>query len=103
MGSTFENRGGSGVLRVLIDKNYQVAEHNIILGLNPDYMIVGGDFGKYKEILLEVITSSGKITNEEIRYEGAKIIFSGLEDKGPLVGASLLPLEVIFNHNENVI
>jgi protocatechuate 3,4-dioxygenase beta subunit len=33
-----ENRGGSGILRVLIDKNMQVAEHNIILGLNiPNY------------------------------------------------------------------
>ena len=33
-----ENRGGSGVLRVLIDKDYQVAENNIILGLNiPNY------------------------------------------------------------------
>jgi protocatechuate 3,4-dioxygenase, beta subunit len=34
----FENRGGSGVLRVLIDEDMQVAEHNIILGLNiPNY------------------------------------------------------------------
>jgi len=33
-----ENRGGSGVLRVLIDKEMQIAEHNIILGLNiPNY------------------------------------------------------------------
>jgi len=33
-----ENRGGSGVLRVLLDKDMQVAEHNIILGLNiPNY------------------------------------------------------------------
>ncbi len=33
-----ENRGGSGVLRPLIDKDMQVAEHNIILGLNiPNY------------------------------------------------------------------
>ena len=33
-----ENRGGSGVLRVLIDKDKLVAEHNIILGLNiPNY------------------------------------------------------------------
>jgi len=33
-----KNRGGSGVLRVLIDKEMQVAEHNIILGLNiPNY------------------------------------------------------------------
>lgn len=36
--NAFENRGGSGILRVLIDKNMQVAEHNIILGLNiPNY------------------------------------------------------------------
>jgi protocatechuate 3,4-dioxygenase beta subunit len=34
----FKNRGGSGILRLLIDKDMQVAEHNIILGLNiPNY------------------------------------------------------------------
>ena len=33
-----ENRGGSGILRVLMDTAYQVAEHDIILGLNiPNY------------------------------------------------------------------
>lgn len=35
-----ENRGGSGILRVLIDKDMQIAEHNIILGLNiPNYPV----------------------------------------------------------------
>jgi len=33
-----ENRGGSGILRVLISDELQIAEHNIILGLNiPNY------------------------------------------------------------------
>ncbi|PIF47504.1 protocatechuate 3,4-dioxygenase beta subunit [Chryseobacterium sp. 52] len=33
-----ENRGGSGVVRVLIKDSLQIAEHNIILGLHiPDY------------------------------------------------------------------
>ena len=33
-----ENRGGSGILSVLIIGNLQIAKHNIILGLNiPDY------------------------------------------------------------------
>ena len=33
-----KNRGGSGILRPLIDGNMQIAEHNIILGLNiPNY------------------------------------------------------------------
>lgn len=36
-----ENRGGSGILRVLISEDLQVAEHNIVLGLNiPDYPVV---------------------------------------------------------------
>jgi protocatechuate 3,4-dioxygenase beta subunit len=35
-----ENRGGSGILRVLKKGNLQVAEHNIILGLNiPNYPV----------------------------------------------------------------
>ncbi|MCC5929169.1 MAG: intradiol ring-cleavage dioxygenase [Cyclobacteriaceae bacterium] len=34
----FENRGGSGILRTLVSDAIQIAEHNIILGLNiPDY------------------------------------------------------------------
>ncbi len=33
-----ENRGGSGILRLLVKNDLQIAEHNIILGLNiPDY------------------------------------------------------------------
>ena len=33
-----ENRGGSGILRLLLKSNLQIAEHNIILGLNiPNY------------------------------------------------------------------
>lgn len=35
---TLENRGGTGILRVLISGDLQIAEHNIILGLNiPNY------------------------------------------------------------------
>ncbi len=33
-----ENRGGSGILRVLVSGDLQIAEHNIVLGLNiPNY------------------------------------------------------------------
>lgn len=35
---SLENRGGSGILRVLISGDLQITEHNIILGLNiPNY------------------------------------------------------------------
>lgn len=34
----FENRGGSGILRIVLSGDLQIAEHNIILGLNiPNY------------------------------------------------------------------
>lgn len=34
----FENRGGSGIVRVLLKDSLQIAEHNIVLGLNiPHY------------------------------------------------------------------
>ena len=33
-----ENRGGSGILRILISGNLQIAEHNVVLGLHiPNY------------------------------------------------------------------
>jgi protocatechuate 3,4-dioxygenase, beta subunit len=35
---TLENRGGSGIMRLVINGDLQIAEHNIILGLNvPNY------------------------------------------------------------------
>jgi protocatechuate 3,4-dioxygenase beta subunit len=38
-----ENRGGSGILKVLSNGKYLVAEHDIILGLNiPNYEFNGG-------------------------------------------------------------
>ncbi len=47
-----ENRGGSGILRLLIDKDMLVAEHNIILGLNiPNYPIsIKSDIKSGREI-----------------------------------------------------
>lgn len=38
--SDMEGRGGSGILRILLSGEMQIAEHNIILGLNiPDYPV----------------------------------------------------------------
>lgn len=35
-----ENRGGSGIVRILLRGNIQIAEHDIVLGLNiPDYPV----------------------------------------------------------------
>jgi len=76
---------------------------NIILGLNPDYVVIGGEFGKYEKVLKQILLTMGRFKTERMVYEGSEIIFSGLEDKGALAGAALLPLEEIFNYNSNVI
>lgn len=76
---------------------------NIVLGLNPDYVVIGGDFGKYAKSLKRVIDNIEKSDQGRVVYEGTEIIFTALEDKGSLVGSALLPLEELFNYNQSVI
>ena len=65
--------------------------------------IIGGEFGKYSKALTHAILDSKTSETKSLSYEGCNIMFSALEDKGALVGAALLPLEELFNYNENVI
>ena len=76
---------------------------NIILGLNPDYVIIGGEIGKYESELLQIIKEMVYANKDDIQYEGTKILFSALSDQGALKGAALLPLEEIYNYRSNVI
>lgn len=76
---------------------------NIVLGLNPDYVVIGGDFGKYATPLKKIIDTFENGRHGRVVYEGTEIMFTALEDKGSLVGSALLPLEVLFNYNQSVI
>lgn len=80
-----------------------VGVENIILGLNPEYLIIGGELGKYEETLTEMMGQSVELHSTFIEYEGTKIIFSKLGDKGALLGAAMLPLEDILNYRRNII
>jgi protocatechuate 3,4-dioxygenase beta subunit len=71
-----ENRGGSGVLRVLEKGDLQIAEHNIILGLNiPDYP---------KENTVKII--SGKEVGEDV------LSFTPFHAFGPDKGSKTCPV-----------
>lgn len=85
-----------------IDKLF-VGIENIILGLNPEYVVVGGELGKYKSQLLHMMEESKALKSSHIEYEGTKVIISSLENKGSLLGAAILALEDVFNYKKSVI
>lgn len=76
---------------------------NIILGLNPDYVILGGELGNYENEIMQLMNEVGEPKNKYVEYEGSKILFSDFKNQGALIGAALLPLEQIFNYEKNII
>jgi len=76
---------------------------NIILALNPEFVIIGGELGKYEKEMLELINRQSHMKSSFVEYEGTKIVFSALKDKGSLIGAALLPFEELFNYFRNII
>lgn len=76
---------------------------NIVLGLNPEYVIIGGELGKYSDKLTEFINEKNQLKNAYMVYENTRIIFSELKDQGALIGAALLPLQQVFFYKNYVI
>lgn len=93
-------------VKVAIDKYLDhlfIGIENIVLGLNPDYVIIGGELGKYKNELLGFVNQKTKLKSAYMEYEGTKIVFSELGDRGSLIGAALLPLQDVFHYTKSVI
>jgi predicted NBD/HSP70 family sugar kinase len=76
---------------------------NIILALNPEFVIIGGELAKYEKEMLELINRINHMKSSFVEYEGTKVVFSALKDKGSLIGAALLPFEELFNYSRNII
>lgn len=76
---------------------------NIVLGLNPEYVIIGGELGRYKDEMLDFVNEKNKLKSAYMEYEGTRIIFSDLADRGSLIGAGLLPFQEVFNYKKSVI
>ncbi len=76
---------------------------NIILGLNPEYVIIGGELGRYGKPLLDLMNRSNHMKSNFVEYEGSKVVFSELGDQGSLIGAALLPFEELFNGRRGII
>lgn len=75
---------------------------NIILGMNPDCVVIGGELSEYKTEMVSLLEIQVNEEHHFIDFEGSKIIFSELKSKGALIGAALLPLEEVFNYKKNI-
>lgn len=80
-----------------------VGIENIILGLNPEYVIIGGELGRYSDKMMALMNRSNHMKSNFVEYEGTKVIFSDLKDQGSLIGAALLPFEELFNGERSII
>lgn len=76
-----------------------VGIENITLGLNPEYVMIGGDLGKYRDMLSSYIADTHNFKSDYIEIEGTKVVFSSLKDRGSLLGAALLPLQKEFSYH----
>jgi predicted NBD/HSP70 family sugar kinase len=80
-----------------------IGVENIILSLNPEYVVLGGKLGKYSKEMEKVMENHQSFESDYIEYEGTKIVFSSLESKGALFGAGIIPFESVLSFNESVI
>lgn len=76
---------------------------NIILGLDPHYVIIGGPISKYQNYFMEELANIIYNQNNFYSKEDTKIFASILKENSSILGASLLPLQRLFFICENII
>ncbi|HHX62015.1 MAG TPA: ROK family transcriptional regulator [Epulopiscium sp.] len=77
-----------------------VGIENIILGLSPQYIVLGGNISQYEDIIIPLIES--KMGKETTIYEilETKVICSILGRNASILGASLLPIHNLFHYEK---
>ncbi|MFP4697340.1 MAG: ROK family transcriptional regulator [Eubacteriales bacterium] len=76
---------------------------NIIMALDPQYVIIGGEIAKFKNDIKSLIETCNLEDTSSIDDKKNQVIFSSLEDRGALLGAALLPFEQLFHFTKNVL
>lgn len=76
---------------------------NIILVLDPHYVIIGGEISQFEDMLLEPLKEKIFIKNSFYGRDDIKILLSKLKEDSSILGASLLPLQKLFFLNEKII
>lgn len=76
---------------------------NIILILDPHYIVIGGEISNYEELLIEPLKEKIFIKNSFFCREDIRIFVSKLKENSTILGASMLPLNKLFYLNDKIL
>jgi predicted NBD/HSP70 family sugar kinase len=76
---------------------------NIVLALDPELIVIGGELSKHKAFLDTYIPEKLQLESSISASGDTRILISRLQDRGSLQGAGLLPIREMFNHFNQVI
>ena len=76
---------------------------NIVLVLDPHYVVLGGEIGDFSEHYLEDLKEKVFVENSFYDNTSLKIFTSKLKKDSSILGAALLPLQKLFSINEKII
>jgi predicted NBD/HSP70 family sugar kinase len=76
---------------------------NIVLILDPHYVVLGGELSDFLEYYLEDLKEKVFVENSFYDNTDLKIFTSKLKKDSSILGAALLPLQKLFSINEKII
>lgn len=76
---------------------------NIVLILDPHYIVIGGEISDYSEFYLESLKKKVFIENSFYDEKDLKLFASKLDKNSSILGAALLPLQKLFSISEKII
>ncbi len=94
--------GASNALAEYVDF-LAIGIQNIILGLDPHYIIIGGQISAYQEHFMETLKKAVFEGSSLFSMEDTVLFASKLEGASSILGASLLPLQTLFFIREKII
>lgn len=80
-----------------------VGIQNIVLSLDPHYIVIGGEICDFSEQFLERLRDKVFIPNSFYDKSDLKLFVSKLKGDASILGAALLPLQKIFSISEKII
>ena len=76
---------------------------NIMLILDPDYIIIGGEMSLYAHLFQDKLSAVLQESLRLIHPLRHILRISGLKQEASLLGAAMLPLESVFNLNNRIL
>jgi len=76
---------------------------NIVLILDPHYVVLGGEISDFSEYYLKDLKEKVFVENNFYDNTDLKIFTSKLKKNSSILGAALLPLQKLFSMNKNII